>query len=208
MLAKKKLYIASLVCLLFMIGEVIGESSGTDRYLAFRRTAGTGFMKGGSLYHCCLFFVIVEILGALVSVLSIWIVTGVLVYLAIDRIVKNDYEIEGHVMVLTSGCAVVVNIIMAYILHHSTTFHAHGHGHSHGLLGSHGNTSVRAAFIHVLGDLLQSVGVMVAAIIIYFRPEYKVADPICTFLFSVFVLGTTITILRDVFRILMEGNPR
>ncbi len=38
-----------------------------------------------------------------------------------------------------------------------------------------------------------------------FQPEYKVADPICTFLFSVFVLCTTITILRDVFRILMEG---
>lgn len=40
-----------------------------------------------------------------------------------------------------------------------------------------------------------------------FQPEYKVADPICTFLFSLFVLGTTVTILRDVFRILMEGTP-
>lgn len=39
-----------------------------------------------------------------------------------------------------------------------------------------------------------------------FQPEYKVADPICTFLFSVFVLCTTVTILRDVFRILMEGT--
>lgn len=38
-----------------------------------------------------------------------------------------------------------------------------------------------------------------------FQPEYKVADPICTFLFSAFVLCTTLTILRDVFRILMEG---
>ncbi|MBN3302931.1 ZNT2 protein, partial [Amia calva] len=166
-----------------------------------------------------------EILGAFVSVLSIWIVTGVLVYLAIVRIVNNDYEIDGHVMLITSGCAVGVNIIMAYILHQSTTFHSHSHGsgyhkideendtpvnhgHSHSLLGGHGNTSVRAAFIHVIGDLLQSVGVLVAAIIIFFRPEYKIADPICTFLFSVFVLGTTITILRDVFRILMEGAPK
>lgn len=38
-----------------------------------------------------------------------------------------------------------------------------------------------------------------------FQPEYKVADPICTFMFSVFVLCTTVTILRDVFRILLEG---
>uniref|UniRef100_A0AAY4BPI0 Probable proton-coupled zinc antiporter SLC30A3 n=1 Tax=Denticeps clupeoides TaxID=299321 RepID=A0AAY4BPI0_9TELE len=225
MLAKKKLYIASLVCLLFMIGEVIGGYMAHS--LAIMTDAAHLLTDFGSM---------------MVSLFSLWIssrpptkmltfgwhrseqrgglvILGALVSVLI---VKNDYEIEGHVMVLTSGCAVVVNIIMAYILHHSTTFHAHGsgyhkidesgltpvgHGHSHGLLGSHGNTSVRAAFIHVLGDLLQSVGVMVAAIIIYFRPEYKVADPICTFLFSVFVLGTTITILRDVFRILMEGNP-
>jgi len=43
--------------------------------------------------------------------MSIWIVTGVLVYLAIERIVKNDYEIEGSVMLITSGCAVMVNIV-------------------------------------------------------------------------------------------------
>ncbi|KAJ4920757.1 hypothetical protein JOQ06_027772 [Pogonophryne albipinna] len=137
-----------------------------------------------------------EILGAFISVISIWIVTGALVYLAIERIVRNDYEIDGHVMLVTSGCAVIVNIIMAYILHHSTTFHSHGsgyqqieeggcspaaHGHSHALLGGgHSNTSVRAAFIHVVGDLLQSVGVMVAAIIIYFRwqiPSVRSCSP-------------------------------
>lgn len=55
--------------------------------------------------------VFTEILGALISVISIWIVTGVLVYLAFERILKNDYEIQGQVMLLTSGCAVVVNIM-------------------------------------------------------------------------------------------------
>lgn len=52
-----------------------------------------------------------EILGALVSVMSIWIVTGVLVYLAIVRIVKNDFEINSQAMLITSGCAVIVNIM-------------------------------------------------------------------------------------------------
>lgn len=52
-----------------------------------------------------------EILGAFISVISIWIVTGALVYLAIERIVRNDYEIEGSVMLVTSGCAVIVNIM-------------------------------------------------------------------------------------------------
>ena len=59
----------------------------------------------------CFFILLSEILGALVSVMSIWIVTGVLVYLAIERIIRNDYEINGHVMLLTSGGAVIVNIL-------------------------------------------------------------------------------------------------
>ncbi|NP_001038485.1 zinc transporter 2 [Danio rerio] len=223
LLAKKKLFIASIVCLVFMIGEVIGGYLAHS--LAIMTDAAHLLTDFGSMM-VSLFSLWIssrpptkimnfgwhrsEILGALISVMSIWIVTGVLVYLAIERIVKNDYEIEGRVMLLTSGCAVVVNII------HGSGYHKIdesgmspvGHGHSHSLLGNHGNTSVRAAFIHVLGDLLQSFGVMVAAIIIYFRPEYKIADPICTFLFSVFVLATTLTILRDVFRILMEGAPK
>jgi len=38
------------------------------------------------------------------------------------------------------------------------------------------------------------------------QPEWKLADPICTFVFSVLVLFTTFAILRDIFAILMEGN--
>lgn len=38
------------------------------------------------------------------------------------------------------------------------------------------------------------------------QPEYKVADPICTFLFSVLVLGTTLPVTKDVFRVLLEGK--
>ncbi|XP_068199100.1 zinc transporter 2 [Antennarius striatus] len=236
LMAKKKLYIASAVCLVFMIGEVIGGYLAHS--LAIMTDAAHLLTDFGSMM-VSLFSLWIssrpptktmnfgwhrsEILGAFISVISIWIVTGALVYLAIERIIHNDYEIDGRVMLITSGCAVIVNIIMAYILHHSTTFHAHGsgyhhidedgqspiaHSHAHSLFGGHGNTSVRAAFIHVVGDLLQSVGVMVAAVVIYVQPEHKIVDPICTFLFSVFVLCTTITILRDVFRILMEGSPK
>lgn len=52
---------------------------------------------------------------------------------------------------------------------------------------------------------LTPVNLLFKSLFSLFQPEYKVADPICTFLFSVFVLCTTVTILRDVFRILMEG---
>lgn len=52
-----------------------------------------------------------EILGALLSVLSIWVVTGVLVYLGAQRLLSGDYDIEGGVMLITSACAVAVNIV-------------------------------------------------------------------------------------------------
>ncbi|XP_076013516.1 proton-coupled zinc antiporter SLC30A2-like [Genypterus blacodes] len=159
-----------------------------------------------------------EILGVFLSVVSIWAVTVVLVFSAIERIIDGEYEINSHIMLVTSGCAVGVNILMALILHQPGVSHSHSHGfltsrqqrdrethrHHHG----HGNASVKAAFIHVLGDLLQSIGVLLAATIIHFWPEMKVADPICTFLFSVIVLGTTLPVTKQVFRILMEGTPQ
>uniref|UniRef100_A0A8C0Q780 Proton-coupled zinc antiporter SLC30A2 n=1 Tax=Canis lupus familiaris TaxID=9615 RepID=A0A8C0Q780_CANLF len=211
--ARRQLYVASAICLVFMIGEIVGG------YLAHSlaiMTDAAHLLTDFASMLVSLFSLWMssrpatktmnfgwqraEILGALLSVLSIWVVTGVLVFLAVERLISGDYEIEGGTMLITSGCAVAVNIIMGLTLHQSS------HGHSHDSSQQQENPSVRAAFIHVIGDFLQSVGILVAAYILYFKPEYKYVDPICTFLFSILVLGTTLTILRDVIVVLMEGN--
>uniref|UniRef100_A0A8C4VVF3 Probable proton-coupled zinc antiporter SLC30A3 n=1 Tax=Gopherus evgoodei TaxID=1825980 RepID=A0A8C4VVF3_9SAUR len=229
--ACQKLGIACAICFVFMIGEVVGGYLAHS--LAIMTDAAHLLADVGSM-SVSLFSLWVsarpptktmtfgwhrsEMLGALASVLSIWVVTGVLVYLASARIISNDYEIDARAMLVTSACAVGVNIIMAYILHQSVT----GRGHTRGYEKMEespgcsvppggplpGSTSVRAAFVHVVGDLLQSLGVLTAATVIYVEPQYKIADPVSTFLFSVFVLGSTVSILRDVFRVLMEGAPR
>ncbi|XP_037684032.1 zinc transporter 2 [Choloepus didactylus] len=219
--ARRQLYLASAICLVFMIGEVIGG------YLAHSlavMTDAAHLLTDFASMLISLFSLWMssrpatktmnfgwqraEILGALLSVLSIWVVTGVLVYLAAERLVSGEYEIKGGTMLITSGCAVAVNIIMGLTLHQSG-HHGHSHdGHSHDTSQQQENPSVRAAFIHVIGDFLQSLGVLVAAYILYFKPEYKYIDPICTFLFSILVLGTTLTILRDVILVLMEGTPK
>lgn len=80
-----------------------------------------------------------------------------------------------------------------------------GHGHTHQGKGKD-NINVRAAFIHVLGDFLQSVGVFAAALVIYFYPDMGYIDPICTFLFSILVLITTFNIIKDVLNVFMEGK--
>ncbi|NXP66549.1 ZNT8 protein, partial [Chloropsis cyanopogon] len=152
-----------------------------------------------------------EILGALMSMIIVWMVTGVLTYLACLRLLHPDYDIDATVMLITSACAVLTNILLSLILHQT------GHGHSHGaqareLLSASlekpalSNASLQAAFVHTIGDLFQSISVLISALIIFFKPQYKIADPICTFVFSIFVLATTITIMRDILTMLMEGR--
>lgn len=50
-------------------------------------------------------------MGALISVLLIWVVTGVLVYLAVLRVIQAQYEINATVMLITAAVGVVVNIM-------------------------------------------------------------------------------------------------
>ncbi|VDM96676.1 unnamed protein product [Thelazia callipaeda] len=69
------------------------------------------------------------------------------------------------------------------------------------------NINLRAAFIHVLGDFIQSIGVLAAAVVIKLT-DYHLADPICTFLFSILVMLTTFPVVRDSVLVLMESSPR
>ncbi|XP_053676346.1 uncharacterized protein LOC128726557 [Anopheles nili] len=69
------------------------------------------------------------------------------------------------------------------------------------------NLNVRAAIIHVIGDFIQSIGVLIAAIVIKYAPHLKAFDPICTFVFSLIVLVTTVRIFRDSMRILVDAVP-
>jgi zinc transporter 2 len=54
---------------------------------------------------------IAEVMGALTSVLTIWVITGILVYLAVMRIVNGEYEIDALIMLITAGLGILVNIM-------------------------------------------------------------------------------------------------
>lgn len=167
-----------------------------------------------------------EVLSAIISVLLVYILMAFLLYEAVQRTIHMDYEINGDIMLITAAVGVAVNLIMGFLLNQSGHLHSHSHSHSHSHVpqsnspntaqgsghghSSHGHSSlaVRAAFVHALGDLVQSIGVLVAAYIIRFKPEYKIADPICTYVFSILVVFTTVRILCDTGVIILEGVPR
>lgn len=69
------------------------------------------------------------------------------------------------------------------------------------------NYNLRAAMIHVIGDIVQSVGVVIASIVIWIWPSMKAADPACTLIFAIIVLFTTIPITGDCLSVLMEAAP-
>lgn len=207
----------------------------------------------------------IEVLGALASILSVWLVTGILLWEAVQRVI-NPEPVNGKVMFILAVIGVFVNIMLMVVLgghghsHGDAHDHDHehseesssllapveegrrragdavsnhrkheGHNHAHGDRGDdpdelihvnvsqrHGdreekNINVQSAFIHVLGDLVQSVGVAVAGALIWWHqddPRWALADPICTFLFAALVLWTTFSILRNVGDVLMERAPR
>eukprot|EP01022_Parablepharisma_sp_SALTPOND_P001360 TRINITY_DN106186_c0_g1_i1.p1 TRINITY_DN106186_c0_g1~~TRINITY_DN106186_c0_g1_i1.p1 ORF type:complete len:417 (+),score=10.90 TRINITY_DN106186_c0_g1_i1:59-1252(+) len=173
-----------------------------------------------------------EIIGALSSVVLIWALTFWLVSEAICRVIE-PVEIEGGIMTITAAIGLGFNIIMGTCLHshhghnHSSgcshdhehkheepheipmenLSHKNKHSHTHNPQQIETNVNVQAAMIHIIGDIIQSVGVLIAAILIYFFPSWTICDPICTFIFSVIVLFTTIPIVKDCMVVLMEGSP-
>lgn len=213
--ARRKLLIASVLCVIFMIGEVLGGYLSNSLAIAsdaahlltdfasFMISLFSLYMANRPCSRKMLFgWYRAEVIGAITSVLMIWAVTGVLVFMAVQRIINQTYEIDSDIMLVTSGIGVLVNLIMGLTLHQ----------HGHTLSGNHDhlaeNINVRAAFIHVVGDFIQSFGVFVAAIVIYFKREWVIIDPICTFLFSVLVLFTTFAIMKDALMVLMEALPK
>uniref|UniRef100_A0A914UGL3 Zinc transporter 2 n=1 Tax=Plectus sambesii TaxID=2011161 RepID=A0A914UGL3_9BILA len=230
--ARRTLILASMLCLLFMLAEIVGGLWAGSLAII---TDAAHLLTDFASFLISLFSLYMasrpasqrmsfgwhraEVIGAFLSVLLIWVVTGILVYIAIQRIITKEYEIDAVIMLVTAGVGVAVNIIMGLLLHFGG-----GHGHSHGGGSSHShashahsddsnsqrqrNINVRAALIHVIGDLVQSIGVFIAALLIYFMPGWAIADPICTFIFSILVLITTVAIMRDALNVLMEGKPR
>jgi len=69
------------------------------------------------------------------------------------------------------------------------------------------NVNLRAAYLHVMADLAQSVAVFVGGIFIWLKPEWYVIDPILTLGFCILVLYNTWGVLRSSIAVLLEEIP-
>jgi len=156
----------------------------------------------------------VEVLGGLGSIFIIWASCGVLLYEATWRLVllvlhATPPDTDGRVMLIVAVAGLVSNIALLILFHketHGPDAASHGHGHSHG--HAEQDMSTRATLVHVAGDVAQSAGVLVVALLIMFDgPGWVVLDPLVTLAAAVWMLCGTVGVLREAFLVLIEAPP-
>lgn len=131
-----------------------------------------------------------EILGAVASGLMLWAISGVLIYAAILRILSPK-EVEGGLVFIIALVTLLINLLMMRMLHDTQKE----------------NLNVKAAYLHVLSDLLGSLGVLIAGALIWFT-GWNIIDPIFTILFTGLIVVSSWRMMREGLEILMEASPR
>lgn len=131
----------------------------------------------------------VEILSAFLNGILLWAVVIFVFYEAIQRI-QYPSNVQSLNMVIIAVLGLVANGLVAATLSRSR------------------NTSLnlKGAFLHVVADVLGSVGAISAGIIMFFTGWYQ-ADPIASIMIGVLVFYSSGKLVRDSVNILLEGVP-
>jgi cobalt-zinc-cadmium efflux system protein len=108
---------------------------------------------------------------------------------AIERL-SNPRPITGGVMLAVATAGLAVNLLSFWVLSR----------------GDRGNLNLRAALLHVAGDLLGSIGAIAAALVIL-RTGWTPIDPILSVFVSVLILRSAWAVVRDSAHILLEASP-
>lgn len=93
------------------------------------------------------------------------------------------------------------------VANHDKKHEKEQHNHNHGPSSEIENMNLRAAYLHVLGDLALSIAVLIAGLTIMYKPSWQAADPLCTIFFSVLVSYSVIGTFKQSLSILMEETP-
>ena len=130
-----------------------------------------------------------EILASLVNAVLLIVVSGYILYEAWHRF-QSPPKVQSVAMLLVACVGLVVSLIGAWLLHG----------------GAGESLNVQSAFLEVVSDLLGSLGVIIAAVIMYFTGWYY-ADPLFSAAIGLFIIPRTWRLLREAVGVLLEGTP-
>jgi cobalt-zinc-cadmium efflux system protein len=129
------------------------------------------------------------ILVALVNSTSLVLIALGIFYEAYRRFL-NPPEVQAGLMVIVASLAVIVNLVTALLVKP----------------GSQHDLNMRSAFMHLMGDVLSTLGAVIAGVIIYFTHIYWI-DALASVLIGFLILSNAWGIVREAVEILMEATP-
>ncbi len=130
-----------------------------------------------------------EILAALINGATLFLIAGWVVIEAIGRI-GQPREIDAGIFVTVAAVGLLVNVTGLVLLH-----------------GSHrGHLNARGVYLHILSDLLGSVGALGAALVVALS-GWTLADPLISIVLSMLILAGAWRLVRESTDILLEAVP-
>ncbi|MCG6886629.1 MAG: cation diffusion facilitator family transporter [Proteobacteria bacterium] len=132
----------------------------------------------------------IQILTAFLNGVFFILIVAWIIYEAIQRLMQ-PVEVLGGIMLTIASLGLVVNLLAFWILHS----------------GDRANLNMRAATLHVLGDLLSSIAAIIAAVVIL-STGWLPIDPLLSIFVALLILRSAWYVVKESAHILLEGTPQ
>ncbi len=199
---KRDLLIALSITLLMMVAEVVGGLLSNSLALL----SDAGHMLTDNLALLLSFFAMkfatmpaterrtfgfyrLEILAALLNGVVLVLLSLYIMYQAYLRML-HPQPVQGTLMLVVAAVGLVANIIGAVFL----------------FKHSHTSLNIRGAYLHIVGDALSSIGVVIGGVIILYTGWYQI-DPILSILIALVIIYGSWSLVRESVNILLESVP-
>jgi cobalt-zinc-cadmium efflux system protein len=199
---QRDLLIALSITLLMMVAEVIGGLLSNSLALL----SDAGHMLTDNLALLLSFFAMkfatmpatdrrtfgfyrLEILAALLNGVVLVLVSLYIMYEAYQRMI-HPQPVQGQLMLVIAIIGLVANIVGAFFL----------------FKHSHTSLNIRGAYLHIVGDALSSIGVVIGGIVIIYTGWYLI-DPLLSILISLVIVYGSWSLVKESVNILLESVP-
>ncbi|WP_339340998.1 cation diffusion facilitator family transporter [uncultured Psychrobacter sp.] len=150
-----------------------------------------------------------EIIVATVNGATLVIIALMIFYEAIKRF-NSPPEIATQGMLIIATIGMLINILVAWLMHRGSRSGDSGHSHGEKQNSSDAkepvNLNMQSAYLHVLSDLMGSVAAIVAALLMM-GFGWVWADAAASVIVAVLILVSGYRVVRDSVHVLMEGTP-